>query len=107
MKTLKYISIVALTLRYINGMFLFLAQYILWRFSSSKQMLLILKPSVCNLDLSITNDIVSYVVYNEQGDFNLEIVTFSFLDGYDHQTRNDTEHHHTEKVAIENAHNNQ
>ena len=29
----------------------------------------------------MTNGIVSYEVYDEQGDFNLEIVTFPFLDG--------------------------
>ena len=34
-----------------------------------------------NLDLSITNAIVLSKIYDKQGDFNFEIVTFLFLDG--------------------------
>ena len=34
-----------------------------------------------NLNLSITNDIVSSEIYDKPDDFNFEIVNFSFLDG--------------------------
>ena len=34
-----------------------------------------------DLNLSITNGIVSSYIYNNQDDFNLEIVYFPFLDG--------------------------
>ena len=34
-----------------------------------------------DLNLSITNSIVSSKIYNERDDFNIEIVNFSFLDG--------------------------
>ena len=34
-----------------------------------------------DLNLSITNDIVSSKIYDKQDDFNFEIVTFQFLDG--------------------------
>ena len=34
-----------------------------------------------DLDLSITNGIVSTKIYDKRGDFNFEIVNFPFLDG--------------------------
>ena len=34
-----------------------------------------------NLDLSITNGIVSIKIYDKQDDFDFEIVNFPFLDG--------------------------
>ena len=34
-----------------------------------------------DLNLSITNDIVSSKIYDKPDDFNFEIVTFTFLDG--------------------------
>ena len=34
-----------------------------------------------NLNLSMTNGIVSFKIYDKQDDFNLEIVNFPFLDG--------------------------
>ena len=34
-----------------------------------------------NLDLSITNGVVSYNVYDKRNDFNFEIVSFPFLYG--------------------------
>ena len=35
-----------------------------------------------DLNLSITNGIVSSKIYNKRDDFNFEIVNFPFLDGY-------------------------
>ena len=34
-----------------------------------------------DLNLSITNGIVSYKIYDKRDDFNFEIVNFPFLDG--------------------------
>ena len=34
-----------------------------------------------DLNLSITNDIVSFKIYDKRDDFNFEIVNFPFLDG--------------------------
>ena len=34
-----------------------------------------------DLNLSITNAIVSSIIYDKQDDFNFEIVNFQFLDG--------------------------
>ena len=39
------------------------------------------EASFLNLDLSITNGIVSPKIYDERGDFNFEIVNFLFLGG--------------------------
>ena len=39
------------------------------------------EASFLDLDLSITNDIVSFKLYDKRDDFNFEIVNFSFLDG--------------------------
>ena len=39
------------------------------------------KAPFLDLDLAITNGIVSTKIYNERGDFNFEIVIFPFLDG--------------------------
>ena len=36
---------------------------------------------VLDLDLPITNDIVSTTIYDERDDLNFEIVNFPFLDG--------------------------
>ena len=41
----------------------------------------ILKIPLLDLDLSITNGIVSTKIYDKRDDFNAEIVNFSFLDG--------------------------
>ena len=41
---------------------------------------MILKPPFLDLDLSITNDIVSSKMYDKRDDFNFEIVNFPFLD---------------------------
>ena len=34
-----------------------------------------------NLDLSITNGLVSYKIYDKRDDFNFEVVNFRFLHG--------------------------
>ena len=39
------------------------------------------EASFLDLNLSITNGIVSSKIYDKQGDFNFEIVNFPFLDG--------------------------
>ena len=41
---------------------------------------MILKPPFLDLNLSITNDIVSSKMYDKRDDFNFEIVNFPFLD---------------------------
>ena len=44
------------------------------------------EASFLDLNLSITNDIVSPKIYDYQGDFNFEIVNFPFLDGDVHRS---------------------
>ena len=39
------------------------------------------KAPFLDLNLSISNDIVSSKIYDKRGDFNFEIVNFPFLDG--------------------------
>ena len=41
----------------------------------------VLQHPFVDLDLSITNGIVSYKIYDKGGDFNFEIVNFPFLHG--------------------------
>ena len=38
--------------------------------------------ALLDLNLSITNDIVSSKIYDKRDDFNFEIIFFRFLDGY-------------------------
>ena len=45
-----------------------------------KQIPLILKPDFLDLDLLITNEIVSSKIYNKYDDFNFEMVNFPFID---------------------------
>ena len=49
---------------------------------SSSHALRLLSPlsSVLDLNLSITNGIVSFKIYDKWGDFNFEIVNSPFLD---------------------------
>ena len=42
---------------------------------------LILKPHFLDLDLFITNGIISTRIYDKQDDINFETVNFPFLDG--------------------------
>ena len=46
------------------------------------RILLILKPRFLDLDLPITNGIVSSKIYDKRDDFNFEIVNFPFLEGH-------------------------
>ena len=56
-------------------------RYIPLNFSLIRQIPLIPKPFFLDLDLYITNDIVSSKMYDKQDDVNFEIVNFPFLDG--------------------------
>ena len=58
-----------------------LVRYVLPNFSEIRRLLLILKLRFLDLNLSITNCIVSSKIYDKQDDFNFEIINFPFLDG--------------------------
>ena len=55
--------------------------HIMLNFSLIRLISQILKIPLLDLDLSITNGIVSTKIYDKRDDFNAEIVNFSFLDG--------------------------